>query len=439
MKNLGPYSLGFILILIGVLPTPGHGEVCNLKIVTDASPDYTDLPSMIRSITARWPTAREKCWALWYWNHRGRRQTIPMRLHGLDCSDPIRQFNDYGYMMCSTIAGANCATWHNMGLKVKYWDIRSHTVPEVLYDGRWHMYDNSMSAIYTLCDGVTIAGVEDIGKEGACAASGGKKEAGHIARYHCLTATSPNGWLAGADCPRSLQEEAGCFNPSSCHYCYYFNDWDWGHRYVLNLREGEVYTRHYQRLDGYDPEVINDAKRYRSDPRYYVPNPALDGPIKDPEVINTRYFLRGNGVWKYTPPLTAHGLQEAYRVENVALVPGGGLSPAVPDRQAEIVFKVQSANVATSQVISANVLRQSADDLVRISVSTSNGLHWKDVWTAGHTGTKMCRIELGAEVNGAYEILIKVAMRAGQPRPTLACAGWTSKRSPRSTARPSRS
>ena len=33
-------------------------------------------------------------------------------------------------------------------------------ISEVFYDGRWHMYDNSMSAIYTLCDGVTVAGVE---------------------------------------------------------------------------------------------------------------------------------------------------------------------------------------------------------------------------------------------------------------------------------------
>ncbi len=144
-----------------------RAEICNLKVVTDASPDYTDMGSMIHSITAKWPSTQEKCWAMWYWNHLARRQTAPMVLHGLACSDPIRQFNDYGYMMCSTIAGANCAIWHNMGLKVKYWDVVGHTVPEVWYDDRWHMYDDSMSAIYTLCDGKTIAGVEDIGKEGA--------------------------------------------------------------------------------------------------------------------------------------------------------------------------------------------------------------------------------------------------------------------------------
>ena len=155
-------------LVLGLMVSTAFGEVCNVKVVTDASPDYSDMGSMIHSITARWPSPEEKCWAMFYWNHIARRQTIPMDLHGLECTDPIRQFNDYGYTMCSTIAGINCSIWDAMGYPVKFWDIALHTVPEVQYDGRWHMYDNSMSAIYTLCDGKTIAGVEDIGKEGGC-------------------------------------------------------------------------------------------------------------------------------------------------------------------------------------------------------------------------------------------------------------------------------
>ena len=142
----------------------GPGQVCNVKVVTDANPDYSDMPSLIHSVTGKWSTPEEKCWAMFYWNHIARRQTSPMILHGVELTDPIRQFNDYGYTMCSTIAGINCGIWHHMGLPVKFWDISLHTVPEVFYADRWHMYDNSMSAIYTLCDGETIAGVEDIGR-----------------------------------------------------------------------------------------------------------------------------------------------------------------------------------------------------------------------------------------------------------------------------------
>ena len=54
--------------------------VCNLKVVTDASPDYSDLPSLIRSTTARGDTPEQKCWAMFYWNHIARRQTQPKLL-----------------------------------------------------------------------------------------------------------------------------------------------------------------------------------------------------------------------------------------------------------------------------------------------------------------------------------------------------------------------
>src|SRR5262252_25859 len=235
------YLLSALIIIAST--ASALAEIFNLKIITDASPDYSDLPSMLHSITAKWPTVEEKCWAIFYWNHIARRQTAPATLHGLELTDPIRQFNDYGYTMCSTISGMNCALWHNLGLPVRFWDISLHTVPEVFYDGSWHMYDNSMSALYTLCDGQTIAGVEDIGREGACALSGGKSERGHIAKYHCLYATGPNGFLTGADTQRSLEEEANCFNPDALKWRYYYLNWDYGHRYILNLRPEESYTR----------------------------------------------------------------------------------------------------------------------------------------------------------------------------------------------------
>jgi len=62
-------------------------EVCNLKIVTDASPDYSDIPSLLHSATAKWGSPEEKCRALFYWNHTARRQTAPMILHGVELTD----------------------------------------------------------------------------------------------------------------------------------------------------------------------------------------------------------------------------------------------------------------------------------------------------------------------------------------------------------------
>ena len=387
-----------VLLPVVLATIPAAGQICNLKVVTDASPDYSDMESMVRSITARWPTPAEKCWAMFYWNHIARRQTSPMILHGSELTDPIRQFNDYGYTMCSTIAGINCAIWKNMGLEVKFWDISLHTVPECFYGGRWHMYDDSMSAVYTLCDGVTIAGVEDIGKEGACAASRGRSEPGHIARYHCLNATSANGFLTGADTPRDLAQEYRCFKPSGLKHRYYYHNAEWGHRYVLNLQPGESYLRHYRSLG--------------DEPAFYVPNQG-----KDPESVNRRYHIRGNGVWTFKPSLTPAEYESSLlHGENVQAIAKGGLGPVRTGAEAQAVFKVQSANVATSQTISARCFRRTPGDSVRLALSTTNGLQWKEIWSAEGTGEQVAKLELLEEVSGAYEILVRVILRAqGSP------------------------
>ena len=369
------------------------GAVFNLKVVTDASPDYSDMPSLIHSSTSRWETPERKCWAMFYWNHLARRQTQPMMLHGLALGDPIRQFNDYGYTMCSTIAGINCSIWDAMGLKAKYWDISLHTVPEVEYGGRWHMYDNSMTALYTLCDGKTLAGVADIGKPGACEASGGVTEPGHIARYHCLMATSPRGFLTGADTVRALDEEAHCFNPNALKYRSYYYDWDRGHRYILNVRAHESYTRHYHSL-GKTPE-------------FYVPNQG-----KDPEQANERYHIRGNGVWLFTPELTPAGLKtSASASSHLTALAGGGVLPAQAGRSGEVVFKIDGANVITSLKIHGRLLRQTGADLNRIFISTVNGLSWKEVWHNDRTGETPLDLTLVDPVNGAYEVLVKVTLQ----------------------------
>ncbi len=377
-------------------PSFSLGAVYNLKVVTDASPDYSDLPSLVHSATSKWNTPEEKCWAMFYWNHIARRQTSPMILHGMALTDPIRQFNDYGYTMCSTISGINCSIWDAMGLKTKYWDISNHTVSEVEYEGRFHMYDNSMSAIYTLCDGKTIAGVADIGATGACTASTSKSEPGHIAKYHCLTATSARGFLTGADSIRGLDEEYRCFNPNGLKFRSYFYDWDRGHRYILNVRDNESYTRHYHSL-GKTAE-------------FFVPN--SNG--KDPEAANTRYHIRGNGVWKFKPALNSEHISEsAHSLVNLVPLNGGGVTPSRTDIPGEIVFKIDGANVITALRMRGSTARNGALDSMRIAVSTVNGRTWKEIWPSNLMGNPTFNLALTNEVNGAYEVLVKVSLLGG--------------------------
>ena len=432
MKRFCPAVVA-ALLFAGVV----HAQVYNVKVVTDASPDYSDMQALVHSITNKWPTMKEKCWAVFYWNHIARRQTSPMHLHGMELTDPIRQFNDYGFTMCSTVAGINNAIWHHMGMKTKYWDITAHSVPECFYDGRWHMYDSSMSALYTLCDGKTIAGVRDIGKTQGCPASDGKEEFGHIANYHCLNATGVKSFLTGADCYRELDQEARCFNPNGLRswdvpgkFTYLNQYWDWGHRYLLNLRDRETYTRFYHRLD--KPELDRDGVPVKDGKfthavtgesvdtkRFYVPNTGEDPKVLfDPE---RGYRLRGNGAWVFRPDLSPAGWKRAVQSDvSVVSLPPGRLQPAAAGRPAEVVFKLNSANVTTAMTLAADVFRKSEDDRAAVSVSTNNGLSWKEVWKAEGTGKVSATVELLEEVNGAYETLIKVTMLAKAAAPDVA-------------------
>jgi hypothetical protein len=256
--------------------------------------------------------------------------------------------------------------WTYMGYKAKYYDIAVHTVPEVFYDGRYHLYDNSLSCIYTLCDGKTIAGVEDIGKTLGCAASGGKQEPGHIAKYHALNGTSPNGFLEGADTVRDLAHLGNeTFKPEYLKYRYYYNEHERGHRYILNLRDGEVYDRHYLHPD----ELKKDGKgEPAGDPAYFTPNGAgKDGSSRDPEGKNPRYNIRGNGIRTWNMPV------------------------AMTTKGDESIYKLEGANVITSIKIDGTASS--------LAISEDNGMNWKDV--------KAPPIQLIDEVNGAYEVLVK--------------------------------
>jgi hypothetical protein len=281
------------------------------------------------------------------------------------------------------------------------------------------MYDNSLSAMYTKCDGKTIAAVDEIGQDGACPASDGKVEPGHIAKYHCLYSTGPNGYLTGADMLRSLNDEYYCFNPNGLKYRYYYNAAEPGHRYIFNLHDGEAYTRYYYRGDLESKNQVKQSNDYSADPAYFVVNPGtVDKALPnsgDPETPNPRYHIRGNGVRTYSPALTDLA-KSAYTFAGVA---GGasGVAPVKAGEPGEVVFKVEGANVICSMKISASLSLKSADDTAEISISRDNGATWKSVYKSDKAGDVEAQpAPLIGDVNGLYEVLVNVQLKsAGAP------------------------
>jgi hypothetical protein len=308
---------------------------------------------------------------MFYWNHIARRQTSPMILHGMELTDPIRQFNDYGYTMCSTISGDQLRHLARHGAQA---EVLRHLQPhrrEVFYDGRWHMYDNSLSAIYTLCDGKTLAAVRRHRQDRRL--RGLRRQGG--ARPHrplpLPDFDEPQRIPHRAPtAPAASTEEFRCFNPNGLKPRSYYFNWDLAHRYILNLRRGEVYSRTYHHLG--------------RTPSFYVPNHGAD-----PEKPNLRYRIRGNGLWRWTPALGARDYAKSvYSAKNIAPTPETSeLQPARAEEPAETRVPRLLGQRRHRAVPARRALPQEREGPDRHLRQHHERIRWREVWKADATGS----------------------------------------------------
>src|SRR4051812_6417822 len=390
-----------LLIPVRAEPLASTGVTAyNVRVVTDASPDLTDLDSLIGSTTSHWTTSEEKVWALYYWSHILKRQTSPIVLHGFEVTDAIRNFNDYGFTMCSTITGINQSLYETIGLQHQYWDICNHTVSHVFFNNAWHMIDSSMSNLVTRDDGVTLASLQEVAANGA-----------RLAKEHSLYSTSPNGFLTGSDTMRTLPDGVNPNDGSTVAgfanaYCesglklrdYYYN-WNVGHRYVLNLRENESYTRYYRRLGTGTNYYVSSEEVALSDPANTFENDSAN-----------RFAVRGNGQWTFNPSLAADWQNQVYSAANITH-DGSGLTVADTTQPAEVIYKVQAANAITSQALLLQFAHSDPAATAVVSLSVNAGQTWSDVGSLGSsTGAVPLTINLRDQVNGLYETLVRVRM-----------------------------
>ena len=300
-------------------------------------------------------------------------------LHGFEVTDPIRNFADYGFTMCSTVTGINQSLYEAIGLRHQYWDICNHTVSAVEYDGKFHMIDSSMSNLVTNDDGVTLATVQEAAADsarlvGSAACTRPARTGSSPAPMRSATcrtsSTRPTGAVTARVCRRFL------FAPSLKYRDYYYN-WNSGHRYVLNLREDETYTRYYRPL-GTTADYWVRAKRSP------LPDPATD--------VRDRFHESVRHAWQRqldvhaevsTPDAWARA---AYRSSNIVADARAASGRMSPGRPSEVVYKVQAANVIASQHI-AGAVRAAPIPLATatLAVSVNHGRPGRTSATIGTT------------------------------------------------------
>src|SRR5262249_37298742 len=123
------------------------GVVCHVKVVSDKVPDVSSLEAWKKSFLKDGMTDREKALAAWRTTVTFQHQDAPPHEYLQNESavpDPIKLFNVYGYSFCSVTSCDVEALARYAGLRARGWGINGHSVPEVYWDGAWHLLDASL-------------------------------------------------------------------------------------------------------------------------------------------------------------------------------------------------------------------------------------------------------------------------------------------------------
>lgn len=76
--------------------------------------------------------------------------------------DPELIFNAFGFGCCDQAARSLAWIWLQLGYQARLAVFPFHTIAEIYYGNRWHMFDADHHAYYVLSDGETVASVADI-------------------------------------------------------------------------------------------------------------------------------------------------------------------------------------------------------------------------------------------------------------------------------------
>ncbi len=131
------------------------GVVANVKVLSDKVKDVSSLAAWKRSYIQEGMSDEDKALAIWESVVAHQYQDAPPKefLHNENTVyDVMKMFNVYGYSFCGVAACETASLARYAGLKARVSTIVAHVVPEIQWDGRWHMLDASLVNFFVMKD-----------------------------------------------------------------------------------------------------------------------------------------------------------------------------------------------------------------------------------------------------------------------------------------------
>ena len=334
-----------------------EGPAVNPRLRVEGMPDLHSLDALLGSILRPGMSDFEKALAIHTTVARFSVYTSSpsRRTWGMD--DPIIAFN------CGAGICGNFTVWTKVlawraGLPARTFEITHHTVPEIFYDGRWHMFDPTTRTFFIGRDNRAVADVRELEKNLALMkrAGAGKR---NLSFYASADDNRLGGHLGGT-----------------------------GWRMDVNLRRGETLKR------------LTDK----------------DGPsLWDYDI--SRRKLYATGFLNWTPDLARDDLKRVLSAHANLTRTADGLRPDKPGEATHATFRVASPYPLTRATLTGRFGKASAASTLRLLVTAhAPGMNtWtREVFVATKPGIAERTIDLTPQVFGAYSYDVRFEMRAAK-------------------------
>lgn len=386
------------------------GVVCHVKVLSDKVADMTNLETWKKTYIKEGMTDEQKAMVVWKTVRTYQHQENPPVefLQSEEAvQDAIKIFNVYGYSLCSVASSEVECLSRYAGLKSRGRIIWCHSVPEVYYDGSWHLLDGSLMCYFPKADGKAASVDEIMGgiKDWYDKNPGFKKNDKKLYEFmrgggwrkgpevlsRCPS-YDDNGWLEAATHGwySTMQEYDGT---ATGMYEYGYSQ---GYEVNIRLRSGERLTRNWSNRGlhvnmkggGSAPGCISG--KTGQDALRYTPK---DGDLSPGRI--------GNGLLEYDMPVTTG----AYR---------GGAFSAVNLEEGRARVKDNSmpgvlvVRMPSSYVYLTGKLKFSASGPVRVLYSENNGMDWSEIAAINSAGSR--EVDLSPLVLRRYDYRLKFEM-----------------------------
>lgn len=401
-RRLAVVAAALLLLAPGCGPQREAGRIHGVQVLSDKVEDVSSLEA-IRGLVLKHGLEAERAAEIFRLTSKFRHQANPPAEHVAGVGhvhDPVKIFNVYGYCQCCCAAAAVEALGRESGMPARGWAIPEHSVAELFYGDRWHMYDGSLINYFVTGEG-HVASVEELTRLGprifSRAHSSFVDERGwYPARTHRAAEAGPKMY----DADRIIEHE---------------HTYTLGYRAAVSLRSGETLVRRWSNRGLY----VN-----ADDPYPYHPPMDDTGPTGAQAYLadfypGYRMGLVGNGVWSYEPDLASGAYRGGIQSEtNIAATSDDGAAPGVHLAGAgsgEIVIPFSGSYVILGGTLRGRFLRASHASSIYISVSYNYGRNWSRIWSASQLGDFEASIDLKPHLFLRYQYLLRVELESRDP------------------------